>query len=322
MKKHHKKLLAVGVLGSLALALAQGSTFITIGSGSTTGVYFPIATGLAKLANDANNGIRANARSTGGSVFNLNALASGELDMALAQNDITFYAYHGSSLPAFEGKANSKLRVLASLYPELVQLVARKEAKIGSIADLKGKRVVIGDIGSGTEQNVRQVLEMYGLKFEDLGQAIRVGSTQGVQLMQDGRADALFFTAGLGASAIAQIAQTVNVSVVPIGGNQASALIKKYPFYARVNIPANTYKGQGATVPTVAVQSILVTTTALSDDVVYRFMKDTFGNEKDLKALHPNLNTFYSAQKAVSALPAPLHPGAAKFFREAGVSVK
>lgn len=309
-------------LGALAVAFAQGNDFLTIGTGATTGVYFPVGTGMAKLVNDAGAGLRANARSTGGSVFNVNALGTGELQMAIAQNDIVYYAYKGSGIQAFEGKANNKLRTLAVLYPEVLHVIARKDAGINSIADLKGKRVVIGDLGSGTEQTARQVLEAYNLGFNDLGQTLRVSPAQGISLMQDKRADALFYTVGVGASAISQIAQTVDVKVVPVAGNQAANLIKKYPFYVRYNIPAGSYKGVGATVPSVAVQATLVSTTDVSDDTVYKAMQAMFGNETQLKAIHPSLANNYSNEKAVKGLPAPLHPGAVKFFREKGLNVK
>jgi TRAP transporter TAXI family solute receptor len=325
MNKRTQKVTAL-ILGSAAVvtgtALAQGTTFLTIGSGSTTGVYFPVATGMAKMINDAGNGLRANARSTGGSVFNMNALGTGELDAAVAQNDVVYYAYKGTGLDAFKGKANSKIRTMAVLYPEVLHVIARKDAGINSIADLKGKKVVIGDLGSGTEQTAAQVMDAYGLKFDDLGQALRVSPSQGISLMQDKRADALFYTVGVGASAIAQIAQTVDVKLVPVAGNQAATLIKKYPFYVRYNVPANSYRGIGATVPSVAVQATLVTTTALSEDAVYKAMKAAFGEEKDLKAIHPALANNFSYAKAVQGLPAPLHPGAVKFFKEMGVNVK
>lgn len=322
MKKSIKTVSTLLLLGTAAVAFAQGTTILTIGSGSTTGVYFPVATGMAKMINDAGAGLRANARSTGGSVFNMNALGTGELDIAIAQNDIAFYAYKGTGIAAFDGKANNKIRSMAVLYPEVLHVIARKDAKINSIADLKGKRVVIGDLGSGTEQTARQVLEAYGLKFDDLGQTLRVSPAQGISLMQDKRADALFYTVGVGASAISQIAQTVDVNVVPVAGNQAAGLIKKYPFYVRFNIPAKSYKGVGATVPSVAVQAVMVTSTAVSEDSVYKAMKATFGSEADLKAIHPSLGLNYSIDKAVKGLPAPLHPGAVKFFKEKGLNVK
>lgn len=237
-----KTLLIIGA--SLALAAsALAQEFVTIGSGSTTGVYFPVATGIAKLINDAGVGIRANARSTGGSVFNINAIASGELQMGLSQNDIAYYAYNGSSIPAFEGKPVKSIRSIAVLYPEVVHIVARAEAKIDSVADLKGKRVVVGDVGSGTEQNARQILEAYNLSFNDLGQTIRVGASQGISLLQDGRADAMFYTVGLGASAIQQLALTTRINLVAVEPAKVKTVAQKYPFYANFIIPSGVYRG-------------------------------------------------------------------------------
>lgn len=322
MKK--KTLLALGLTAAAALGAvtAQGTSFITIGSGATTGVYFPVATGFARLMNDANVGLRANARSTGGSVFNVNALNTDELQMAIAQNDIVFYAYRGQGLEAFQGRPNTNIRSMATLYPEIVHVIARRDANIRSINDLRGKRVVIGDVGSGTEQNAAQILSVFGLGFNDLGQAIRVNATQGIQLMQDRRADALFYTVGLGASAIQQAALTTPINIVPIGGNQATQLRQRFPFYVQVNIPANSYRGQGATVPSVAVAAMLITTADVPEQTVYNAMRAVFGNEQALRAIHPNLANFFSFASAVRGLPAPLHPGAARFYRERGINVR
>jgi len=311
------KRMVLAALAFLGLGLAQ--EFLTIGSGSTTGVYFPVATGMAKLVNEANVGIRANARSTGGSVANINAIAAGEFEMALAQNDISYYAYQGCCIPAFDGRPVKVIRALAALYPEVVHIVARADAGIRTVADLKGKRVVVGDVGSGTEQNARQILEAYGLRFEDLGQAIRVSATQGIQLMQDKRADALFYTVGLGASAIQQLALTTPITLVAVDLGKVQAIAKKYPFYVRFNIPGGTYKGVDVTTPTVAVQAMLIASEKLSADTVYKFMKAVFGNQEAFKKIHPNLERFFSLERAVKGLPIPLHPGAERFYKEVGV---
>lgn len=310
-------LIMMGALTLAASALAQ--EFVTIGSGSTTGVYFPVATGIAKLINDANAGIRANARSTGGSVFNINAIASGELQMGLSQNDIAYYAYNGSSIPAFEGKPIKSIRSIAVLYPEVVHIVARAEAKIDSVADLKGKRVVVGDVGSGTEQNARQILEAYNLTFNDLGQTIRVGASQGISLLQDGRADALFYTVGLGASAIQQLALTTRINLVTVDPAKLRALGQKYPFYANFIIPSGVYRGVEVSTPTVAVLSMWLASDGLSADSVYKIMKATFDNLAEFKKIHPNLERYFDLKKAVRNLPVPLHPGAERYWKEKGV---
>lgn len=304
------------LLASLALAgSAFAQTFITIGSGGTTGVYFPVATGIAKLVNDANIGVRANARSTGGSVFNINAIASGELQMGLAQNDIAFYAYNGTGIAAFDGKPVKNIRAVGILYPEVVHVVARAGAGINTIADLRGKRVVIGDVGSGTEQNARQVLEAYGLGLNDLREAIRVNPNNALALLQDGRADAFFFTGGLGASVISQAAQTIRVQLVEVEYRRVQELAKKYPFYRAFNIDGGIYRGVDVTTPSVAVLSMWLAADSVSADVVYNMLKATFDNP-EFKTIHPNLQRFFNVNAAARNLPIPLHPGAERFYRE------
>jgi TRAP transporter TAXI family solute receptor len=315
--KHRIFVAATAVFGLAVSALAQD--FITIGSGSTAGVYFPIATGMAKFANDANIGVRANARSTGGSVFNINAINAGELQMALAQNDVASYAYNGNGIAAFEGKPVKTFKAVAVLYPEIVHVIARKDAGVRNVGDLKGKRVVVGDVGSGTEQNTIQVLEAYGLKFADLGQTIRVPPAQGQALLQDGKADAMFFTGGLGAATIAQIAQTVSSVLVEVDYDRVVALAKKYPFYTALNIPGGIYKGNEITTPSVAVKSMLLAADSLSADVVYKFLKANFSDVAEFKKIHPSLERFFDIKKTVKNLPVPLHPGAERYFKEIGV---
>lgn len=312
---------AMLVLSAMAVVTAASAqTFITIGSGSTTGVYFPIATGIARIINEAENlGIRANARSTGGSVFNINAIGSGELQMGLVQNDIAAYAFNGSGIAAFDGRPVKNFRSIGILYPEVVHALAREAARINTIRDLRGKRVVVGDVGSGTEQNTRQVLEAYGLKFDDLAQVIRVPPAQGVALLQDGRADAMFFTGGLGAAAIQQAAQTIDLRIVPVEFGVIDDLAKKYPFYVGFNIPSGVYKGVEVVTPSVAVRSMLVVAESLSADVVYNFTKTVFGNDANFKAVHPNLARYFSRTTVVRNLPVPLHPGAERFWKEVGV---
>ena len=315
---------ALLIVSSLALATAAyAQEFITIGTGGTTGVYFPVGTGIAKLVNDANIGIRVNARSTGGSVFNINAMISGELQMGLAQNDIASYAYTGAGVPAFEGKPVKGFRSIGILYPEVIHVVAKAEVAkdekpINTIADLKGKRVVVGDVGSGTEQNARQILEAYGLKFSDLKEAIRVNPNQALALMQDGKADAFFFTGGLGSAIVAQAAQTIKINMVEVEFDRVNELAKKYPFYRAFNIPGGRYKGVDVTTPSVSVLSMWLDSESVSADVVYKMMKATFDNP-EFKKIHPSLEAYFDVNKAARNLPVPLHPGAERYYKEKGI---
>lgn len=307
------KALVLSAVVLSAGALAQTAPLI-IGSGGTSGVYFPVATGLSKLAADAK--INASAVASKGSAFNLEELARGNQQMALAQSDIAYYAFRGTGLPAFSGKANTKLRTMATLYPEVVHVVVRRDAGITSVKDLRGKRVVVGDAGSGTEQNAVQVLDAFDVEFKDLKETIRVSPSEGINLVDAGKADALIYTVGLGATAIKELSERENVKILPISGFNVRKIVGKYPFYVRFNIPKGTYRGVTVTVPTLAVQATLVTTSDLPDDTVYAFMKATFGTMGELQALHPNLKTYFSYDRATKGLPAPLHPGAARFFKE------
>ncbi len=322
MKKGKLTLTAVLALALAGLGFAQ-KVFITIGSGSTTGVYYPVAVGVAKLINDNLDNVRANARSTGGSVYNALAIAKGELQMTMIQNDVAFYAYTGTVRKEFEGKPVEKLRGLATLYPEPVQIIARADSGIKSIADMKGKKVYVGDVGSGVEVNSRQIFEAYGMTFDDLGQAVRGRANQAAQLLQDGRIDALIYTAGLGTATIAQPALTTDVVFVPIDLDKIQYLRNKYPFYAQFVIPAGFYSGKPTvSVPTVTVKATLAASADLPEEVVYNIMKLLFDEKFDeFKKIHANLEKYFTLDKALDGMPIPLHPGAVKFYQEKGIEV-
>ncbi|AEB11359.1 TAXI family TRAP transporter solute-binding subunit [Marinithermus hydrothermalis] len=321
--KHGKFVLAA----LLGLALGAGAlaqrTFITIGSGSTTGLYFPTAVGIAKIINDADIGVRANGRSTGGSVFNAGAIQSGELQMTLIQNDIAFYCYTGTVVEACKNNPATKLRGIATLYPEPVHILARADSGIRSVADFKGKRVYVGDVGSGVEQNAKQILEAYGLTFDDLGQQVRGRAGQAVQLLQDGRLDAMFYTVGIGSAAIQQAALTTDIEVLALDLDTINKLKEQYPFYAQVIIPGGVYQGIDVSVPTVTVKATLAASADLPEDVVYRITKLLFQEklEEFYNIQNPNLREFFTLEKALDGMPIPLHPGAVRFYQEVGIPV-
>jgi TRAP transporter TAXI family solute receptor len=304
--------------------LAGAKTFITIGSGSTTGLYYPTAVGMAKIVNESDIPVRANARSTGASVFNCRAIGQGQLQMGISQNNIAYYAYNGKGVTAFKGKPVGKLRGLAVLYPETIQILARKHTGIKSISDLKGKRVYVGDIGSGTEQDVKHLLAAYGLSFDDLKAPVRGSAGDAVGLLRDGRIDAMFYTVGLGASAITEATQTAPINLIAVPKSKIAQLHKKYSFYTAVTIPAKTYPGIDRAVSAVTLKATLVASADLPDKVVYQFMNTVFN--KHLKAFYndiqnPNLKKYFKVDSALDGMPIPVHPGAIKFYKEHGVKV-
>lgn len=303
---------------------ASPRTFITIGSGSTTGLYYPTAVGIAKIINEAGTDVRANARSTGGSVYNSGSVHDGKLQMALAQNNILYYAYKGTGIKAFEGKPLKDLRGLATLYPEMIHILVRKDANIHSVADLKGKRVNIGDIGSSTEQDARHLLALHGLSVGDLGSVVRSSAGQAVGLLRDGKIDAMFYSVGLGSAAITEAAQTAPITLVSLSEDEVQALHKKYPFYTEFTIPAGTYPGVDQDVRTVTFKATLFTSAKTSDKTVETIMNTVF--KKHINAFYndianPNLKKFFKLDNALDGMSIPLHPGAVKFYKEAGVEV-
>ena len=317
----------VAFVSGLMLApyvFAQPTTFITIGSGSTTGLYYPTSVGMAKIINEANIGIRANARSTGGSVYNAGAIQSGEQQLALAQNNIAYFAYHGTGITAFQDKATTELRSLAALYPEIIHILARKDANIGSPADLKGKRVYVGDVGSGTEQDTINILGAHGVTLDDLQSAVRGSAGSAVGLLRDGRIDAMFYTVGLGSAAIVEAAQTAPITVVPISSDKIAELHGEFAFYSGFTIPQGTYPGLDEDVSTVTMKAMLVASADLPEEAVHEVMNllfkdklDTFYNDVP----NPNLKKYFKVEEALEGVPIPLHPGALKFYQEAGVQV-
>lgn len=303
---------------------AAAKTFITIGSGSTSGLYYPTAVGMAKIINDNAENIKANARSTGASVYNCRAVGSGKLQMGISQNNISYYAYNGKGVKAFDGKPEKNLRGLVMLYPEVIQVLARKDADVKSIADLKGKRVYVGDIGSGTEQDVLHVLAAYGLDFDDLKSAVRGSSGNAVNLLRDGKIDAMFYTVGIGASAITEAAQTAPIDLVSIPKDKIKELHKKYPFYTQLNIPSGTYPGIDHDTSAITLKAMLLTSSDLSEDAVYEFMETIFKDHikqfyDDIQ--NPNLKKYFTVDDALDGMPIPVHKGAIKFYKEQGVDV-
>lgn len=299
-------------------ALAQQRRLVTIASGWVVGVYYPLAGAMSRIVYKVKDlNLRATVESSGASVANAQLIGTGDADFALLQNDIAFYAYNGVTLSAFKDKPIKNMGAVFTIYPELVHAVVTKASGIKSVKELKGKKVVLGPHGSGTEANALQILEAYGLKESDLGRAERIDAAVAADQLKDGRVDAAFFTTGLGSAVILDTFIGGKVALVPLAGAEAQALIKRFPFYTSVKVPANTYKDQ-AEASTVAVMAMMVARSDLPEDLVYRFTKAIFDDLKQFHAAHSAAQNL-TLETALNGNPIPLHPGAAKFYKEKGI---
>jgi len=297
---------------------AQQRRLVTIASGWVVGVYYPLAGAMSRIVYKVKDlNLRATVESSGASVANAQLIGTGDADFALLQNDIAFYAYNGTTLGAFQGKPIKNMGGIFAIYPELVHVVATKASGIRGVKDLKGKKVVLGPHGSGTEANALQILEAYGLREADLGKAERIEAAAASDQLKDGRVDAAFFTTGLGSAVVLDTFITGKVALVPVSGMEAEALIKKFPFYTSVKVPTNTYKDQSEA-STVAVMAMMVARSDLPEDLVYRFTKAIFDDLPQFHAAH-SAAKHLTLQTALSGMPIPLHPGAARFYKEKGV---
>ncbi|MFZ1059684.1 MAG: TAXI family TRAP transporter solute-binding subunit [Candidatus Rokuibacteriota bacterium] len=314
-------LLLLVVILALALvvpaSLAQQRRLVTIASGWVVGVYYPLAGAMSRIVYKVKDlNLRATVESSGASVANAQLIGTGDADFALLQNDIAFYAYNGVTLSAFKDKPIKNMGAVFTIYPELVHAVVTKASGVKTVRDLKGKKVVLGPQGSGTEANALQILEAYGLKESDF-KAERIDAAAAADQLKDGRVDAAFFTTGMGSAVIVDSFISGKVALVPVTGSEAEAMKKKYPFYTSVKVPANTYKDQAETT-TVAVMAMMVARSDLPEDLVYRFTKAIFEDLKQFHAAHSAAQSL-TLETALSGNPIPLHPGAARFYKEKGI---
>jgi uncharacterized protein len=296
---------------------APAVTRLNMGSGWVTGVYYPLAGAMSRIAHNSIDNISLTVESSGASVVNVKMIGSGDLDLAIVQNDVAYYAYNGEWRDDFIGNPIENMSGLFVLYPEPVQLVADAGAGINSPADLAGKKVALGPLGSGAEVNALQVLEAAGLSEEDLASVERLEAGEAADYLKDGRVDAAFFTVGIGASVISELSVMHDIVLVNIDGDYASSLINAYPFYASVTIPGDTYNNVPEAV-TVAVLSMVVCREELSEDLMYDFIKGIFDNIDTIHSAH-DAGKMITLDTALDGMSIPLHPGAERFFTEAGL---
>src|SRR5210317_122047 len=297
------------------------TTFVTIGTGGITGVYYPTGGAIAKMVNKKRKeyGIRATVESTGGSVFNINAIMGGDLEFGVAQSDRQYQAVRG--IEDWKDKGPQKdLRAVFSIHPETVDLIAAVDANINSLADLKGKRVNIGNIGSGYRKNAIDALMANGLDFNKDFHAESLKAAEAPGLIQDGRIDAAFYTVGHPSGYYKEATSGVRkVKFVPI--KNVDGLLAKYPYYAKaVTRVKELYPGaqNDANVETFGVKATFVTSAKVPDNVVYAIVKEVFDNFEDFKKLHPAYVVLTKANM-LEGQSAPIHAGAEKYYKEAGL---
>lgn len=296
---------------------AHAQQFFRIGTGGTAGTYYPVGGMIANSVSQPGK-IVVTAQATNGSLANVTAIAGGQMESGFSQSDVATWAYHGGGL--FEGKPKlSDLRMIANLYPESVHLVVKKGSGIRSVADLRGKRVSLDEPGSGTLVNARMILAAYGLKEADIRPEYLKPNQAGDKL-KDGGLDAFFFVGGSPAGAIAELASSgTGIELVSLTGAQADALRQSNPYFAVDNIAAGTYKDVPA-VQTLAVGAQWVTSAKVDTETVYQITKALFSDntQKALQAGHAK-GKFITRENAVKGVGIPYHPGAEKFYREAGL---
>ncbi|MBT9383613.1 TAXI family TRAP transporter solute-binding subunit [Pseudooceanicola sp. CBS1P-1] len=322
---------------ALAAALTAGSagaqemSFFRIGTGGTSGTYYPIGGLLANAISSPPGsracdqggscgvpGLVASALSSNGSVANINAIAGGTLESGFSQSDVATWAYTGTGI--WDGKpAVEKLRAIATLYPESIHLVASAESGVKSVADLKGKRVSMDEPGSGTLVDARIILEGYGLSQDDV-KAEFLKPDQAADRMRDGAMDAFFFVGGYPAGAIAELASQHDVTIVPISCDEAPSICETYGFFSADMIPGGTYEGVAADTPTLSVGAQWITSADQPEDLIYGITKALWNENtrKQLDAGHAKGKSI-TLETALDGIGIPLHPGAEKFYKEAGL---
>ncbi len=302
-------------------SLVFSKTFVTIGTGGVTGVYYPTGGAISRMVNKRvkEYGIKATVESTAGSVYNINAVLSGDLEFGVAQSDRQFQAYSGEAEWSKVGP-RSDLRSVFSIHPEAITLIAVAESNIEDIAGLINKRVNIGNPGSGQLQNSKDVLTAFQIGTKDIV-AEQAKAVEAPGLLQDEKIDAFFYTVGHPNGNIKEATSgRIKVRIIPIQGKGIDQLLEKIPYYAPATIPASFYPNAANTsdIPTIGVKATLVTSKKVDPKIVYAITKEVFDNFEAFKKLHPAYAVL-SKQDMLKGLSAPVHRGALKYFKEAGL---
>ena len=307
-------LFAAAAAITASTAALAAPTFINVLTGGTSGVYYPIGVALSQLYSNGIEGSKTSVQATKASVENLNLLEAGRGELAFALGDSVADAWNGVEDAGFKAPLK-KIRAIAGTYPNYIQIVANAESGIKTLEDLKGKRISVGAPKSGTELNARAIFEAAGLSYKDMGKVEFLPYAESVELIKNRQLDATLQSSGLGMAAIRDLASTMKISFVAIPA-EVTAKIDNAAYEA-ATIPAGTYDGQDSDVPTVAINNILVTHEGVSDEVAYQMTKLMFDNLGRLGTAHSAAKDI-KLETATQNLPIPLHPGAERFYKEAG----
>lgn len=294
--------------------------FVTLGTAGVTGVYYPAGGAICRFVNRdrKQHNIRCSVESTNGSIDNLTRIAQNDLDFGIVQSDWQFHAYNGTGVFA-DQTPNHHLRSVFSLHSEAFTVLVRKDSGINTFAGLQGKRVNIGNAGSGMHGTMEQVMKEMGWTNATFKAVTDFKPAESAEALCSGKTDALVYSGGHPNGAVQEITMSCPVTILNVEGPAIDALIKKNPFYAYATIPGGMYPGNAEAVKTFGVKATLVTSDAVDDDIVYQFTRSVFDNLEAMKTLHPVLSTLDAAQMVADSNTAPIHPGALRYFKEKGL---
>lgn len=300
---------------------AQADEFVTIGTGGITGVYYPVGGAICRLVNKNRkaHGVRCTVESTGASVFNVNALRSGDLSLGIVQSDTQYYAFTGTGSEQFVKAGPDKdLRALFSLQSEAFTLVARDDANINEFKDLAGKRMNLGDPGSGNRSTLELLMKEFNWTPDIFKLATDLKPAEMAGALCDNKIDAYVYVVGHPNGSIKEAATTCDSHIVPVKGPEVEAFINKHPFYPLAVIPGGMYRGTDNDVPTFGPRATLLTNARLSEETAYQITKAVFENLDEFKKLHPSLASL-TPENMLEGNSVPYHPGAVRYFKEAGL---
>ena len=308
-------IVSLGAALATSAALAQQQQFVNVLTGGQSGVYYPLGVALSQIYGKNIPNVRSTAQVTRASAENMNLLQAGRGELALALADSVSDAYKGNAEAGFP-KPLTKLRGLSATYNNYIQIVANADSGIKTLADLKGKRISVGAAKSGTELNARAIFKAAGLTYSDMAKVEYLPFGESVELMKNRQLDATLQSAGLGVASIRDLATSVNIVVVAV----PTDVVKRVgdAAYQPSVIPANTYAGQTVDIPTAAIPNFLVTHSGVSDELAYQMTKTLYGNLDTMYAAH-NAAKAIKRENAVNGMPVPVHPGAARYYKEVGV---